>query len=111
MQGRCEKHPFEMAEDRCGTCGRELCPECLVYSFGAERPPFCIPCAVSAAGIRRGARAPRAMPRRELKRMEKERLAAFKAIRRGAKDAPAPVDVSTSIEIPGTELIPSTLAS
>src|SRR5437868_12721528 len=55
MQGRCDKHLFEAAEDMCGKCGYEFCGECLVYAFGAKKPPFCIPCAVAAAGIRSNA--------------------------------------------------------
>lgn len=77
MQGRCEKHLFETAEDRCGKCGLEFCAECLVYSFGPKRPPFCIPCAVSAAGIRSGSGG-RGLPKREAKRLERERKLAFR---------------------------------
>jgi hypothetical protein len=80
MQGRCDKHLFEQAEDRCGRCGHEYCAECLVYSFGHTRPPFCIPCAVASSGIR--SRAGATLPRRELRRIEKERKAAFKAARK-----------------------------
>jgi hypothetical protein len=80
MDGRCDKHLFERAEDRCGRCGQECCAECLVYSFGPKRPPFCIPCAVSAAGIRTTAgRAP--LPRREAKRLERERASLFQRMR------------------------------
>jgi hypothetical protein len=91
MQGRCEKHLFEAAEDRCGKCGSEFCAECLVYSFGPKRPPFCIPCAVSAAGIRRTAGGG-TLPRREAKRLERARRSAFKAARRATPTAPATVD-------------------
>jgi hypothetical protein len=72
MQGRCDKHLFEAAEDRCGRCGYEFCGECLVYSFGAKRPPFCIPCAVAAAGIRSTAGGPAASGR-EMKALRRER--------------------------------------
>jgi hypothetical protein len=89
MQGRCEKHLFEVAEDRCGKCGLEFCAECLVYSFGPKRPPFCIPCAVSAAGIRTSAgRGP--LPRRQAKRLERERRSAFRQAERLAAAMPAP---------------------
>jgi hypothetical protein len=81
MQGRCDKHLFEAAEDRCGRCGFEFCGECLVYSFGAKRPPFCIPCAVAAAGIRSSAGGRPASPR-EMKAMRRER--------RKQRRAPAP---------------------
>ena len=87
MQGRCEKHLFEQAEDRCGSCGLEFCAECLVYSFGPKRPPYCIPCAVSAAGIRSGA-AKSTLPRREAKRLERERRSAFRQAERAAAAMP-----------------------
>lgn len=81
MQGRCDKHLFDPAEDRCGTCGGEFCSECLVYAFGPRRPPLCIPCAVAAAGIRRSA-ACSALSRRDAKRLERERRSAFKQARK-----------------------------
>ena len=52
MEGRCERHLFDQAVDLCGRCGFEFCADCLVYSFGASKPPFCLPCAVKAAGLR-----------------------------------------------------------
>ena len=86
MQCRCEKHLFETAEDRCGKCGLEFCAECLVYSFGPKRPPFCIPCAVSAAGIRSGSGG-RGLPKREAKRLERERRQAFNDAQAAAAEA------------------------
>ena len=50
MEGRCAKHQFEASEDVCRECGNEFCSECLVYSFGPKKPPFCIACALAAAG-------------------------------------------------------------
>ena len=88
MQGRCDKHLFEEAEDRCGSCGFEFCAECLVYAFGPKRPPFCIPCAVAAAGIRSSAG--KSLPRREAKRLERERRQAFRKAERVAASMPAP---------------------
>ena len=90
MQGRCEKHLFEGAEDRCGKCGYEFCGECLVYSFGPKKPPFCIPCAVAAAGIRAGAGNRPLVGARELKQLRKERRVAQRRERR----QPAPVEPS-----------------
>jgi hypothetical protein len=55
MEGRCERHLFDQAVDLCGHCGQEFCADCLVYSFGAAKPPFCLPCAVQAGGVRAGA--------------------------------------------------------
>jgi hypothetical protein len=72
MQGRCGKHVFEASDDICGKCGGEYCSECLVYSFGPKRPPFCIGCAIAAAGIRSSA-AGSGLSRREMKRLRKER--------------------------------------
>lgn len=81
MQGRCDKHLFDPAEDRCGTCGGEFCAECLVYAFGPKKPPFCIPCAVVAAGIRKTA-AGATLTRRDAKRLERERRSALKQARK-----------------------------
>ena len=52
----CEAHPFDEAHDDCRMCGQSFCDDCLVYSFGPKRPPFCVPCALEAAGVRRGGR-------------------------------------------------------
>jgi hypothetical protein len=82
MQGRCDKHLFEAAEDRCGKCANEFCGECLVYSFGPKKPPFCIPCAVAAAGIRTNAGNRPTAGARELKQLRKERRSAFRRERR-----------------------------
>jgi len=73
MQGRCERHLFEQAVDLCGRCGQEFCPDCLVYSFGATKPPYCMPCAVEAAGIRRGAGSAPAVGRKEQKDLRRRR--------------------------------------
>ncbi len=53
----CNTHPFDTAADTCRLCKREYCESCLVYSFGPEKPPYCVPCALEAAGVRRGGRA------------------------------------------------------
>lgn len=79
MDGRCERHLFDQAVDLCGRCGGEYCPDCLVYSFGPSKPPFCLPCAVEAAGVRQGAgfRAPGGRKeRKELRRRREAFLAA-----------------------------------
>ena len=82
MQGQCDKHLFEAAEDRCGKCGYEFCGECLVYSFGAKKPPFCIACAVAAAGIRSNAGLRPIADARELKALRKERRSQARKARR-----------------------------
>jgi len=49
----CQTHPFDEAQDTCRECKHEYCGECLVYSFGPKKPPFCVPCALMRAGVRR----------------------------------------------------------
>jgi hypothetical protein len=48
----CDKHLFEEATGMCRTCRRPFCPDCLVYAQGPNKAPFCIPCALTAAGVR-----------------------------------------------------------
>jgi hypothetical protein len=106
MQGRCDKHLFEGAEDRCGRCGYEFCGECLVYSFGPKKPPFCIPCAVAAAGIRSNAGHRPMADTRELKQLKKERRSAFRRLRRedvcpeATMDAPPEMPVASALNGP-----------
>ena len=77
-EGRCYVHNFELAEIRCRNCGYEFCSECLVYAFGANKPPYCVACALAAAGVRSTAARQPQMSRREIKRIEKERKKAEK---------------------------------
>ena len=76
MEGRCERHQFDRAIDRCGRCGGEFCSTCVVYSFGPKKPPFCLPCAVTAGGLRTQAAKGPALSRKERKKLERERKAA-----------------------------------
>lgn len=77
MDGRCEKHPFEPAERTCRTCGGEFCVDCLVFSHGPRKPPYCVSCALSAAGVRSTATRTPVVSKRELrKRLRAERKAA-----------------------------------
>jgi len=87
MQGRCDKHLFEAAEDQCGRCGYEFCGECLVYAFGLKKPPFCIPCAVVAAGIRSNA-SPAVLDAGQRKQLRRERRSAFRRGRRVGLSTP-----------------------
>lgn len=60
MAATCEAHPFDEATDTCRSCGYDFCPECLVYAHGQNKPPYCVPCALTAAGVRSTAkRSPR----------------------------------------------------
>jgi hypothetical protein len=49
---RCDKHMFDDATGMCRSCRRPYCADCLVYTHGAKRAPLCVPCALSAAGVR-----------------------------------------------------------
>lgn len=80
MDRTCSKHPFEGAEDACRRCGAWFCGECLVYAFGPRRPPYCIGCAIAAAGVRSTAANPSAS-RKELRAAAKERRKQRKASR------------------------------
>nr|MDQ3294251.1 hypothetical protein [Actinomycetota bacterium] len=71
MQGRCERHLFDRAVDLCGRCGGEYCTDCLVYSFGPSRPPFCLPCAVAQAGVRSNAATYRPLSGRQQRQLRK----------------------------------------
>jgi hypothetical protein len=87
LEGRCDKHLFERAADLCRECGHEFCPECLVYAFGPKQPPYCVPCAVSAAGIRRTAGNVPAMSTRDKKVRLKQRQATIRAAAREQRGA------------------------
>ena len=80
LDQRCARHQFEAAVDRCRQCGFAFCGECLVYAFGERQPPYCIPCALAAAGVRAGAARRPALPKREIRRRERE-------ARRAAREA------------------------
>lgn len=95
MEGRCERHQFDRAVDRCGRCGGEFCATCVVYSFGPKKPPFCLPCAVSEAGVRTKAAKVPALSRKERKRLEKERLVNLAK----AEQAPAPPPIKAPVEV------------
>ena len=53
MSFSCVKHPMTMGEYICGECGHQFCPECVVFPFGASKPPTCISCALELGGVRR----------------------------------------------------------
>lgn len=58
MAETCSKHTFEVATGVCRQCKNHYCDECLVYSFGPKKPPYCVTCALNAAGVRRAGAAP-----------------------------------------------------
>ena len=101
LDEQCARHQFEVAIDRCRQCGNPFCGECLVYSFGEKQPPFCIPCALSAAGVRSNAARAPAMPKKELKRRQKaEARIAEEAEERSA---PAATQIDWSLPVNGTD--------
>lgn len=48
----CVRHYEEPMEAACRVCHRTFCNRCLVYSFGPNKPPYCVGCALSASGVR-----------------------------------------------------------
>lgn len=71
LVGRCDKHAFEASHDLCNDCGREFCPECLVYPFGTSRSPICVDCALTKSGVRKNAGRGRLRSRREVRKERK----------------------------------------
>jgi hypothetical protein len=49
---RCNKHLFEEASAMCRSCRGAFCEDCLVYTHGPKKAPLCVPCALTAAGVR-----------------------------------------------------------
>jgi hypothetical protein len=47
---KCDKHLFEDATGMCRSCRRPYCDDCLVFTPGSK--PLCVPCALTAAGVR-----------------------------------------------------------
>lgn len=73
MDGHCDKHVFEAKDATCRHCGGDYCADCLVYAHGPKRPPLCVSCALTAAGIRSTAARPVVRTKREIRREEKAR--------------------------------------
>jgi hypothetical protein len=94
--GRCFVHSFEVGQARCRNCGNEFCNECLVFAFGPSKPPYCVACALAAAGVRSNAGRQPALSRREIRRLEKERRRVEKQ-----RAATAPRVAATPSDWPG----------
>lgn len=47
----CATHEEAPAAGTCRRCLGQYCDHCLVYAFGASKPPYCITCALDAAGV------------------------------------------------------------
>lgn len=89
MEGRCERHSFEPAEDLCRACGYEFCHDCLVYTYGPKKPPYCLKCALTAAGIRSNAAVKPRANAREIKKDLKSRR----------KEGPATPEMASPVTI------------
>ena len=87
MLESCGKHTHEMGVALCRRCGQSWCSNCLVYSFGPKKPPYCMSCAMVAGGVRTNASVP-AMPRRQLKAQMRAQKAAAKAAAKQGKSEP-----------------------
>jgi len=48
---RCGQHPNRKAHGACRACDGEFCEDCLVFSFGRMKAPYCVPCALRASGV------------------------------------------------------------
>jgi hypothetical protein len=97
---RCARHQFEAAIDRCRQCGHGFCGECLVYSFGERQPPYCIPCALSASGVRSNAGRAPAVPKKEMRRRQKE---ADRAREIATQPVAAATEIDWSLPVNGSE--------
>ena len=62
----CAKHPHEISSAICRRCGGAWCRDCLVYSFGPKKPPYCMSCAMVAGGVRSAFARP-AMTKRDVR--------------------------------------------
>ena len=49
---RCAKHAAVPVDRQCSQCAHGFCEDCLVFPFGAAKPPMCLGCALSFAGVR-----------------------------------------------------------
>lgn len=87
----CRVHPHEVAEGVCRSCGGSFCADCLIYPFGAAEPPYCVPCAISAAGVRSNARNRPVVQGKE----KKQRLNEWRKAKKRDLAAPPPDGVAT----------------
>jgi hypothetical protein len=101
LDERCARHQFEAAVDRCRQCGNTFCGECLVYAFGEKQPPFCIPCALAASGVRSNAARQPAMAKKELRR--RQRAEARIAEEAEVRSESATTQIDWSLPINGTD--------
>ncbi len=68
----CSRHPFECADNVCSKCGASYCFDCLVYPKGPKKPPLCVNCTLTAAGVRANAKNAPSLSKRQIKKQAKE---------------------------------------
>jgi hypothetical protein len=118
----CMRHFEDPEVARCRSCDRPFCSRCLVWSFGPNKPPFCVGCALNASGVRNPAKTvvvssiPPAQLKREQKAQRRAEKAEARALKRAARkqgpepeveqvrttSVPAPVRLSTPASRYGT---------
>ena len=91
MLESCSKHPHEQGAALCRRCGHGWCSNCLVYAFGAKKPPFCMSCAMVAGGVKSTSALP-PMSKRQLKAQMRAMKAEAKAAAKGTP--PVPVEAA-----------------
>jgi hypothetical protein len=110
----CMRHYEEPVVAHCRTCARPYCSRCLVYSFGPDKPPFCVGCALNASGVRNKNKpivvvaAPEPTVDRRVERAQRraekaEAKSREKALKRAAKRGEAGPD---EVEAPRTSNVP-----
>jgi hypothetical protein len=101
MMDSCAKHRHEKGAALCRRCGEAWCKDCLVYAFGPQKPPYCMSCAMYAGGVRGSASRP-ALPKRQLKALQKTAKAEAKANAKAGQDVreqePEQVDAVAATE-------------
>ena len=88
----CMRHYEEPMMGHCRTCGRAFCNRCLVFPFGDDKPPYCVGCAIAAAGVSTAnKRIPIAAPRERTTWSERAQARATKRALRKAERQQQPI--------------------
>lgn len=92
----CTKHSHETAVASCRRCALDWCATCVVYTYGPAKPPYCVSCALVAAGVR----AHGALPAATRRRLSAKRKAAKRAAKEAARAAKVG-GAAISVAVPG----------
>jgi hypothetical protein len=98
----CTKHSHETAVASCRRCALDWCATCVVYTYGIERPPYCLSCALVAAGVRAHGAFP-AATRRQLSAKRKAAKRAAREAARAAKTGGATIAATISATVTATD--------